>query len=104
MSLPQKLPVYEDGECCPKCVEDWLSTEQDTYEDVERLSDLTISCTAVVNKAKVQWYFSKDGGENWEEIEGAKKFEYTIEDITEENDGERREKLTILTVMTTKQS
>merc|ERR1712176_128491 len=83
----EKLPVYEDGECCPKCVEDWLSTEQDTYENVERLSDLTISCTAVVEKAKVQWYFSKDDGENWEAIDGATKFEYTIEDITEENDG-----------------
>ena len=79
--------MYAEGECCPTCVADWLTTEQDSYEDVERLSDLTLSCTAVVEKAKVQWYFSKDEGENWEEIEGATKFEYTIEDITEENDG-----------------
>ena len=75
-------------------MEDWLSTEQESYEDIERLSDLTISCTAVVEKAKVQWLFSNDDGENWEEIEGANKFEYTIDDITEENDGER--KLTVI--------
>lgn len=84
----EKLPVYEDGECCPKCVEDWLSTEQESFEDIERLSNLTISCTAVVEKAKVQWLFSNDDGENWEKIKGANEFYFTINKITEENDGQ----------------
>ena len=77
-------------------MEDWLSTEQESFEDIERLSNLTISCTAVVEKAKVQWLFSNDDGENWEKIKGANEFYYTINKITEENDGERNGKLTVI--------
>ena len=80
--------IYEsDDACCATCVEDWLTADPDAFVDVPQFTDITLRCESVVKPNAVAWFYSEDNGESWQEIEGANKLEYTLEDITPDNGG-----------------
>ena len=87
--------MWGDDECRPKCVEDWLWAPQGEYVDVPQHTDLEVSCMCVKRPYKLTWEYSEDGA-TWEVITGNSRVKadgdnfkliYTIEDITDVNDG-----------------
>ena len=78
-----------EDDCCKTCEADWLWTEQAEHTDVRQHTDLRLECQSVIRPFKVDWFYSGDGGENWELLEtpGKANLFYNIPDITEENDG-----------------
>ena len=80
------MPV--EGACCPKCVENWVTADPAEFLDVPPSTDLKIRCQSLVQPSKVDWFFSKDDGATWTEIERTViRLDYTIKHITSENDG-----------------
>ncbi|XP_063676879.1 SCO-spondin-like [Bolinopsis microptera] len=84
-----EMPVYEGDACCPDCVEQWLTAEPAEFTDVTQSSDLKISCQSLVTPSRVDWFFSSDEGATWTEIvRELNRLDYTIKDITSDNDGQ----------------
>ena len=83
--------MFDEGACCPRCVEDWVTADPAEYTDVPLSSDLTIRCSGLVPANTVDWFFSNDDGETWTEIDrDVNRMTYTIKKITAENDGKRK--------------
>lgn len=84
----QEQMVFDEGACCPRCVEDWVSADPAEHTDVPLSSDLTISCSGLVPANTVDWFFSNDDGATWTEIDrNVNRMTYTIKTISAGNDG-----------------
>ena len=68
-----------------------MSADPAEYLDVPQATNLVITCTSLVEPNVVDWFFSADDGTTWTEIvRSVNKLDYTIKDITSDNDGERK--------------
>lgn len=79
--------MYEtEDSCCADCVEDWLwATEEEVTLTVG--DDMALSCECVVNPKSVDWLYSGDAGENWEEFAGARKLTFSRDSVTADQSG-----------------